>query len=494
MKKGVKKLLLAVICILVSFTAASCSAPTPTLDRSSPTAILIWHYYNGVQKQLFDQLVSQFNETVGVEKNIVVEAVNQGSISELAQKTLDALAHKVGAQEAPDVFAAYSDTVYMASMQNMVADIGAYLTDEEKAEYLECYLKEGDLNNDGSLYIFPIAKATEVLILNLTDWQRFAAATGALESDLATWEGIVHQAEAYYRWTDSLTEAPDDGKAFFGRDAMANYLLTGCAQLGKELFTSADGNVVLHADMTIMHRLWNQYYIPYINGYFASFGRFRSDDVKTGDLIAFVGSTSSAAFFPAEVTLADGSTYPIEAKVFPAPNLEGAKPFAVQQGAGMAVSKSNPQKEEAAVTFLKWFTGSEPNEIFCGASGYLPVKKEASGDMSPESIDAAAKSPVVRNVLEMGQAMTQTYTLYSGKPFPNGSAARAVLETSLQEKAAKDRALVLTRMAEGLTREEAVAQFNTTVNFYKWYSSLVRQLELAAGLRPKESNPRFMVE
>jgi hypothetical protein len=68
------------------------------------------------------------------------------------------------------------------------------------------------------------------------------------------------------------------------------------------------------------------------------------------------------------------------------------------------------------------------------------------------------------------------------------------LETSLQEKAAADRALVLKRMAEGLTREKAVAEINTTVNFYQWYSSLVRQLELAAGLRPRESNPRFMVE
>jgi multiple sugar transport system substrate-binding protein len=494
MKKGVKKLLLAVISILVALAAASCSAPTKASVGSSPTAILIWHYYNGVQKQLFDQLVSQFNETVGEEKNIVVEAVNQGSINELAQKTLDALNHKVGAQEAPDVFAAYSDTVYLAAMQNMVANIGAYFTDEEKAEYLESYIKEGDLNNNGSLYIFPIAKATEVLILNLTDWQRFVKATGALESDLATWEGIVRLAEAYYRWTDSLTEAPEDGKAFFGRDAMANYMLVGCAQLGKELFTAEGGTVALHTDMTIMRRLWNQYYIPYINGYFASFGRFRSDDVKTGDLIAFVGSTSSAAFFPAEVTLADGNTYPIEARVYPAPNFEGSKPFAVQQGAGMAVSKSNPQKEEAAITFLKWFTNRNQNEIFCGASGYLPVKKAASEDLVPESTGAAGKSPVVRSVLEVGQAMAQTYTLYSGKPFLNGNAARAILESNLQEKAAKDRALVLARMAEGLTRKEAAAEFDTPENFYQWYSSLVRQLELAAGLRPKKTNPRFMVE
>ena len=40
-------------------------------------------------------------------------------------------------------------------------------------------------------------------------------------------EGLVKTAQRYYEWTDSLTEAPNDGKAFYGRDAMANYVLIG---------------------------------------------------------------------------------------------------------------------------------------------------------------------------------------------------------------------------------------------------------------------------
>ncbi len=494
MKNGAKKFLLAAIYLLVAFTIISCSVPQSQGSRGTPTSVRIWHYYNGVQKQLFDQLVSRFNETVGEKNDIIVEALNQGSINELAQKTLDALAHKVGAQEAPDVFAAYADTVYQASMQNKVADISGYLTDDEKAEYLEYYLEEGDLNGNGGLYIFPIAKATEVLILNRTDWQRFAIATDAKESDLMTWEGITRLAEAYYRWTDSLTETPEDGKAFLGRDAMANYMLVGLAQLGKELFTVSSRTVSLNADMALMRRLWDHYYVPYINGYFASFGRFRSDDVKTGDLIAFVGSTSSAVYFPTEVTLADGSTYPIEAKVYPVPNFEGKAPYAVQQGAGMAVVKSNPQTEAAAVTFLKWFTDREQNEIFSGSSGYLPVKKPASGNKAQENASMDEKKPIVRDVLHVGQDMTQTYTLFSGKPFQGGGTARTVLETSMQAKAVGDRLKVLERIAQGHTRKEAVAEFDTSLNFYKWYSSLVRHLELVIGLRPRENNPRFMVE
>ena len=53
-------------------------------------------------------------------------------------------------------------------------------------------------------------------MLNQTDWDKFASATGASLSDLATVEGVTKTAENYYNWTDGLTDAPNDGKAFFG--------------------------------------------------------------------------------------------------------------------------------------------------------------------------------------------------------------------------------------------------------------------------------------
>ena len=494
MKNGARRFLLSLLCIFTALAVVSCSPPASKVVNAAPVTVLIWHYYNGVQKQLFDQLVTQFNSTVGEEKGIVVEAVNQGSVNELAQKTLDSLAHKVGALDAPDVFAAYADTVYQASLAGGVVDIGTYLTADEKSAYLDTYLEEGDLDGNGSLYIFPIAKATEVLILNDTDWQPFAQATGAKEADLATWEGIARLAQMYYQWTDSLTDTPEDGKAFFGRDAMANYMLVGCAQLGKELFQASNGKATLQMDQFIIRRLWDCYYVPYISGYFASFGRFRSDDVKTGDLIAIVGSTSSAAFYPTEVTLQDGSTYPITGKAYPAPNFEGEKPYAVQQGAGMAIVKSKPKTEEAAVTFLKWFTNQQQNTAFSVSSGYLPVKKQAENAEILSNLSDSIKNPIVRDVLVTGQAMTNTYVLFSGKPFQGGNDARAILEASLQKKAVEDRLVVLKKMAEGTSREDAIALLNTKAHFIGWHTALLRQLELALGIRENVERPRFRLE
>ena len=159
---------------------------------------------------------------------------------------------------------------------------------------------------------------------------------------VATWEGVVRLAKAYYEWTDAQTPAVEgDGKAFFGRDAFANYMLIGSLQLGVELFRVENGALRLQMDETVMRRLWDHYYVPFVNGWFGAYGRFRSDDIKTGQLIALVGSTSGALYFPNEVTRDDGTTYPIVCEVYPLPNFEGTQPCAVQQGAGMVGERSS---------------------------------------------------------------------------------------------------------------------------------------------------------
>ena len=78
---------------------------------------------------------------------------------------------------------------------------------------------------------------------------------------------------------------------------MANYLLLGAKQLGSPIFNTENGKMSLNFDKEVMRKLWDNYYIPYVKGYFSSSGRFRSDDIKTGNIIGYVCSTSSATFF-----------------------------------------------------------------------------------------------------------------------------------------------------------------------------------------------------
>ena len=81
-------------------------------------------------------------------------------------------------------------------------------------------------------------------------------------------EGVTETAQAYYEWTDSLTPEPNDGKAMFGRDAMANFFFAGSEQLGVDPITFEDGQPVLNFDHDAVRRLWDNYYVPFIKGYF----------------------------------------------------------------------------------------------------------------------------------------------------------------------------------------------------------------------------------
>ena len=446
------------------------------LSAKDPVSVTVWHYYNGIQKEEFDSLVQQFNETEGREKGIIVEASNKGSIDELSQKVTDSLNKVIGSEPLPDMFAAYADKVYEIDKMGLAVDISHYLTEEEMSEYVDAYLEEGRFDGSEGVKVFPIAKSTEVFALNKTDWDKFAAATGETDAAFATWEGITRVAEEYYKWTD--------GKAFFGRDAFANYMIIGSMQLGHEIFKTVDGKTVMDFDKETMRKLWDNYYVPYVKGYFASYGKFRSDDVKTGQLAAFVGSTSGISYFPASVTLEDGTNYGIECRIYPLPNFNKTAPCAVQQGAGMMILKSEEKREYAASVFLKWFTGIDNNIRFSVASGYLPVKKEAGVREKFEAVlkESGEQDEAAMENLLIGLDTANTYRLYTTKPFEGGDRARTVLNYSMADKAKEDRETVMSRKKQGMSDEEAVEIFLTDENFDTWYEDTKAQLEAIIGV------------
>lgn len=470
--------------LLTVGTFAGCgSGHLVKLDPQNPVSIEIWHHYNGPQKAAFDEMIVDFNQTVGAEKGIVVMAFSQGTVTQLAQKIVDAADQREGAGHMPDAFTAQANLAYEMDQRNLVASLDGYLTQREWEAYIPAYLAEGRMGAQGDIKIFPIAKSTEIMMINKTDWDAFAADTGAQLDELATVEGLVRVAQRYYEWTDASTSAPEDGKAFFGRDAMANYMLIGSRQLGVELFSIHDGALVLNLDKDVMRKLWDNYYLPYINGYFTANGRFRSDDIRTGDILALVGSTSGAAYFPQKVMVSGTQSDPIEVQVMPAPLFEGGQKYAVQQGAGMVVTKSTQEKEYAAVVFLKWFTDSARSAEFCIESGYLPVRKDANTQAVLQEAMAkdANLAENLKKVLPVAAEVVNTHQMYASQAFDNGDAVRNVLETALQEQAETDRAKVQEAIRAGKSRQQAVEAFATDAHFDQWYEALQQKLKQAAG-------------
>ena len=449
-------------------------------SAKAPTTITVWNYYSGDLLSSFNALVGQFNATVGKEKNIVVESFNQGNVTDLEANVLAAAQGKVGAAALPNLYSGYADMAYDLDLMGKVVDLAPYLTAKEKAAYVDGFLSEGDLMNNGELKIFPVAKSTELLYLNATDWAPFAAATGVTYDDLATLEGVVEVARQYYDWTDAMTSTPNDGKAFFGRDALANYLLCGAQEMGLTIFDTKNGVMTLHFDKDVIRKLWDNFYVPYIKGWFGASGRFRSDDVKTGNLLAYVGSSASSPFFPAQVMTNDAESHAIEPAILPCPSFAGCAPVAAQQGAGMIVTKGTDAQIRACVEFLKWFTQPEHNISFSVDSGYLPVTT-AANDMEAIKTSGLELSPKMERILSNAVQSVKNNTLYTPSAFVGGSKARKVLEYSLSDLASADRATVQERVAAGQPAADAEAEFLTDEYFDAWYGGICTALEEYAG-------------
>lgn len=480
MKKQIKSLLCGLCAAALALGCGGCSGSAGSEVPAKVTDITVWTYYNGDQLESFNSLVNQFNETVGAQKGIKVSTESQGSVNDLETSVMDSAEGKVGAAAMPNIFSAYADTAYALDQMGMVVDLAPYLTEEEMAQFVEGYLSEGDFGEDDSIKIFPVAKSTELLFLNDTDWQAFADAADVRYEDLATMEGLTAAAEKYYNWTDAQTAAPDDGKALFGRDAMANYMLVGAQQLGDTIFAVKDGRMTVNFERDVARRLWDNYYVPFVKGWFAATGRFRSDDIKTGNVLAYVGSSSSATFFPTRVTNDANQSHEISLKTLPAPQFEGGEAVAVQQGAGMVVTAAKEEEVKASVEFLKWFVRAENNIAFSVGSGYLPVTRKAN-DMQEILASGLTLDDNMQQTLAVAVDTVNGNRLYTPHAFAGGSSARKVLEYGLSDLAAADRETVVQRIAEGQSAAEAEAEFLTDEYFEAWYQDICAKLAQYEG-------------
>lgn len=484
MKKKVISIL-ALAAVLSTSMLSSCGFEKDydsVLNKDDPTTITIWHYYNGVQLMGFDEAVEEFNNTVGLEKGIIVEAYSKNSVSELADSVVASVKKDSGADVPPDIFATYAETAYVVDQLDGLADMSKYFTEDELNEYIDEYIAEGEFSGDGSLKIFPMAKSTEVMMLNYTDWEKFAGETGVTTDDLKTWEGLVDVSEKYYNYTDDLTpDIPNDGKAFFGRDSIANYMSIGAKQLGSEFVTvDKDGNTKLNIEKDALRRLWDNYYVPYVKGYFTAQGRFRSEDAKIGIIMALVCSTTGAMYFPTEVTIDDDYTYPIDNLVLPVPNFEGTDPYIVQQGAGMSVLKSDEKSEYASAVFLKWFTEKERNVNFSSESGYLPVKRDACNFEEIEKVSAESGkelTDICKSTLSTAIDEINEYNLYTMPPFKNSADVRTFLENRIQDTAQEAYAEATEKISSGESRDTVIEEYTNDAAFDKWYDSFCTDLD-----------------
>ena len=394
--KKVIALILALMLLLGCL--AGCGNASP-LDPDKPVTLTMWHNYGGDMQQTMDYLIDQFNSTVGREQGIVIDVTAISSSSELNKSLTMIVNGDPGAPDMPDIFTGYPKLAIQFLEKDMLADLDNYFTGDELAAYVEAFVEEGRLQ-DGGLYVFPIAKSTEVLYVNRTLFDRFAAATGASAELLSTFEGIAQLSELYYEWSG--------GKQFYAADSWFNFAEVGMAQLGDSIFAgetlSLDGNNFAHIFETV--------YAPAVEGGIAIYDGYSSDLSKTGDLVCSTGSSAGILFYGDSITYTDGTTEHVEYDILPYPVFANGTKTALQRGGGLMVAKSDEKKEYAASVFIKWLTASEQNMDFVANTGYLPVTRQAFEEDINTHMDTV-EDPNIKKMLTSVLSMYEAYTFFT---------------------------------------------------------------------------------
>lgn len=439
------------------------------LNPDSPTVITIWHAYNAVAKAQFDEQVMEFNETVGLEQGIVVDAVGYGTSEELEDVLYASANRVIGSEPLPDIFASYPDNAYRLDKITPLVCLDEYFTEEELKAYRPEFLEEGIWDASGSCKMVPVSKSTELLYLNQTEWDRFSRETGAGMDLLGTWEGLSEAASLYYEWSG--------GSPFLGMNAYNDFAVLTGAQLGAQVYQEKNGSVVFAYPEEIARKVWDAYYVPHIRGWYES-SIYNQDGIKSGKLLAYIGSSAGAGFFPKEVIEDENQSHPIQCQSLPYPTFEGGEAYMTQRGANMAVFRSDTVHEYASALFLKWFTQPEQNIRFAVSTGYLPVKKKALESVSElmGQVSDSENVEMVRSSLATSLEAMDERLFYIRKPFEGSYEMTQVFAASLEKKASDDLHELKRRVESGEDRGSVESELLKEERFEHWYKALMKEM------------------
>ena len=407
--------------------------------QKEPVTLTIWHVYGGQTDSPLNDMIDEFNQTIGKAEGIYVQVASVTNTNTIHEDVLAAANQDPGAPKLPDLFVSYPKTVLAMPDEDILVDYRDYFSEEELEMYLPEFLEEGNIN--GKQRILPVAKSTEIMYINKTAFDRFAEETGSDLEELNTWEGVYETAEKYTAWTDAQTPAvPNDGKPFFVHDYHFNYFQVGTESLGEDFF---DGNTIAFGEQ--FERAWEPYANAALQGAVWLENGYATEALRTGDAIVSVASSASILYYSDVVTYPDNNSEQIQIIARPCPVFRDGEKLVMERGAGICTVKSTEEKEKAACRFLKWLTEPETNVEFVIQAGYMPVSQEAFNTYLPEAVENL-EDPMYQELYQAFQETQQEYEFYTPPQLP----AYLELETDFEENV---RLLLLTGRNSWLGQE-----------------------------------------
>ena len=391
-----KKFISLLLCLLSILTCLSGCAESNKPSAGNPVVLTMWHVYGSQTESPLNAAIDVFNSTVGKKNGVTINVVSVTSSSAI-DKALAASANgEPGAENLPDLFTAYPRVAEIVGADKLLA-WDSYFTKEELAAFHSEFLSEGYF--DSGLLMLPIAKSTEAFYLNQTLFDRFSADSGVTVDDLATIDGMLNTAKAYYDWSG--------GQNFMQFNDFYHYAYVGMKAFGSDFII--DGKLQLN---DTFEKVWIPLAEAAIYGGVCLDDGYAASRWKTAEIIANIGSTADVLYQPHEVIYADNTAEPITAIALPYPVFNEETTGVVYRGGGLfAVRSSDERKNYGAYLFAKWLTDGENNLDFVTKAGYLPVTDQALDTLLHDV--SIVENKDYHSLYNAVDTMVQNYEMYA---------------------------------------------------------------------------------
>ncbi|MBR3019105.1 MAG: extracellular solute-binding protein [Clostridia bacterium] len=414
--KKIISLVLALLMLLSCVPALADTLPADGYDGSAVT-IMFRHIINkDNQLAVLNDAIAEFNKLY---PNIKVELINGGTYNDILSSTKEELP----AGNEPNIEFCYMD--HIADYNNQKGAVQVLdelidhpvvgLTEEQKADFIPGYYKEGASFGDGKMYALPFYKSTEVLYYNKT----FFDANGLTVP--TTWDEMEQVCAAI--------KALEPNSIPLGYDSEGNWFITMTEQLNSP-YTSTEEPYYLFDNDT------NKDFIRKFNGWYNKgyvttaglLGSYTSGlFTSTEEVHSYMSIGSSAGATYQRPKKNDDGTYPFEVGIVPIPQADPANQKAISQGPSVCIFayKKSAQEIMASWLLVKYLTTDATFQSrFSIASGYMPAIKSVLENEEYQSYLAKADGGDNIGVLSVSVGMSITDAYFTSPVFPGSATAR----------------------------------------------------------------------
>ncbi len=324
---------------------------------ANPVEVPFWHAMQAALGDALNGLIKEFNAT---HPRIKILPTAIAGYTALQQKTIAS----ISAGNFPAITQAYENWVaqymlgnYLTPMQNFVNGPNG-LTKADIDDFFPIMWQDGFMP-DGKMWMLPFNKSTEVMYYN---------------PDMLKSIGYDHAPKTWTEFAEMCKKlTKDDGSqwgASMGADVDLWYAMVN--EWGGKVFTSDNKRVLFDIDtkaiesVKFLNDLYASKYIHFTTGY-----NYQTDFGNVKCCFTF----ASIASYTYMVAAAGGKFKVAEAPLPAGP----AGQYGVMYGTNIVIfgQKYTKEQQDAAWSFVKWFTSPHQTAAWSIQTGYLPVRKSA---------------------------------------------------------------------------------------------------------------------